>query len=327
VLASATPKKYGNPILCDESLKQFDPSQVEPGDVVGIGIHTSNALRGYKLGALARDRGAYVVFGGIHATLYPDEAHKLGKANSVVTGDGDVIWSRVLEDCTKDQPEKIYRAGHIQPDQFLPGRWNLMPDDKYMWASVQTTRGCPKHCSFCSVWKTDGQKPRQRVVERVIEEIVDLRRKGFRFIVLADDNFYPVTIRDIEVADRRENKERRDALIRIREERFELLRGMKKLPDDMVFFTQITMEAAEDPKLMKAMREARIRGVLVGVESVTPEGLKSIFKGFNLSGDELAQRLRAFREHDIFVLGSFIFGLPTDRPDTFKATADLANQA
>jgi radical SAM superfamily enzyme YgiQ (UPF0313 family) len=102
---------------------------------------------------------------------------------------------------------------------------------------------------------------------------------------------------------------------------------MKKLPDDMVFFTQITMEAAEDPVFLKAMREARIRGVLVGIESVTPEGLKSVFKDFNLSGARLAERLRTFKQHDIHVLGSFIFGLPTDQPETFKATAELASEA
>ena len=72
-----------------------------------------------------------------------------------------------------------------------------------MWASVQTVRGCPKHCSFCSVWRTDGQEPRQRGVDRVVQEIVELRRLGFRFIALADDNFYPVTFDDLAQARRR----------------------------------------------------------------------------------------------------------------------------
>ena len=72
-----------------------------------------------------------------------------------------------------------------------------------MWASVQTVRGCPKHCSFCSVWRTDGQEPRQRAVEAVIREVVELRRLGFRFIALADDNFYPVTLADLEMAARK----------------------------------------------------------------------------------------------------------------------------
>ena len=94
-----------------------------------------------------------------------------------------------------------------------------------------------------------------------------------------------------------------------------------------MFFTQITMEAAEDPEFLDAMRAARIRGALVGVESVTPEGLKSIYKNFNLAGDALATRLRMFRERGVHVLGSFIFGLPSDRPDTFDATADVAERA
>ena len=79
VLAAATPAHYGTPIIVDETLEPFDPESVETGDVVGIGIHTGNALRGYQLGRLARERGATVVFGGIHATLYPDEAHEQGR--------------------------------------------------------------------------------------------------------------------------------------------------------------------------------------------------------------------------------------------------------
>jgi radical SAM superfamily enzyme YgiQ (UPF0313 family) len=106
-----------------------------------------------------------------------------------------------------------------------------------------------------------------------------------------------------------------------------LMRRLAKLPADTVFFTQITMEAAEDPEFLDAMREARIRGALVGVESVTPEGLKSVYKNFNLVGDALAARLQVFRERGVHVLGSFIFGLPSDRPETFEATAAVAEQA
>jgi radical SAM superfamily enzyme YgiQ (UPF0313 family) len=196
-----------------------------------------------------------------------------------------------------------------------------------MWGSVQTVRGCPKHCSFCSVWRTDGQKPRQRDVSLVVREIVELRRQGFRFIVLADDNFYPVTLADLAAADRRADKRQHATLTRIRDERFELMARLEQLPGDMVFYTQITMEAAEDPAFLAAMRRAHIRGALVGVESVTPEGLKAVFKDFNEAGEGLVNRLQAFRQADVHVLGSFIFGLPTDVPETFAATADLAQRA
>src|SRR4029453_17620588 len=113
----------------------------------------------------------------------------------------------------------------------------------------------------------------------------------------------------------------------LRAERFELMARLAELPHEMVFFTQITMEAAEDESFLEAMRRANIKGALVGIEAVTPEGLKDVYKGFNQVGDALVERLRKFREHGVYVLGSFIFGLPSDRPSTFDATADVAERA
>jgi radical SAM superfamily enzyme YgiQ (UPF0313 family) len=327
VLAGSTPREYGDPVVVDETLEQIDPSSIQSGDVVGIGIHTGNALRGYEIGRMAKEKGAYVIYGGIHATLYPEEALELGGATGVVDGDGDVIWSTVLEDCREGCPKERYEGGKIDADEFRPARWDLMPPKSYMWASVQTVRGCPKHCSFCSVWRTDGQKPRQRSSDAVIDEIVALRRLGYRFIALADDNFYPVSKNDLRLAGERKDSARLEALTKLRDEKFELMARMAKLPADMVFFTQITMEVAEDPDFLDAMREANIKGGLVGVESVTPEGLKSVYKDFNYTGDALAERLRIFRKHGVHVLGSFIFGLPSDRPETFDATAALAQDA
>ncbi len=274
-----------------------------------------------------RERGAYVVYGGIHATLYPDEAMRLGEAHAIVKGDGDLVWAQVIEDCVKGAPLPMYDGGKVEGSDFKPARWSLIPPGKYMWASVQTVRGCPKHCSFCSVWKTDGQRPRQRTVDAVIGEIVDLRRRGFRFVALADDNFYPVTLDDLAKAARRADKSRLEELKAMRAERFELMEALAELPDDMVFFTQITMEAAEDPDFLAAMKKANIKGALVGVEAVTPQGLKDVYKDFNYSGEQLVDRLRAFRHNGVHVLGSFIFGLPSDRPETFELTAKLAERS
>ena len=327
VLAAATGTQWGDPNILDETLDPIDFNQIAKGDVVGIGIHTGNALRGYEIGRIARERGAWVAFGGIHATLFPEEVHEHGAAHAVVKGDGDVVWSKVVADCFAGKPERIYDGGRIEGDQFLAARWDLLPEDRYMWASVQTVRGCPKHCSFCSVWRTDGQEPRQREVDRVVGEIVDLRRRGFRFIALADDNFYPVSYEDLKMARRRADKTRLHELEALRNERFALMAQLEQLPDDTVFFTQITMEAAEDTEFLDAMKRAHIRGALVGVEAVTPEGLKDVYKGFNLAGDELAARLQKFRKHGVHVLGSFIFGLPSDKKDTFAATVALAEKA
>ena len=271
--------------------------------------------------------GAVVIFGGVHATLYPEEALSLGGAHAVVKGDGDVVWPLVLGDATRGTLQPVYEAGRVDADRFVSARWELLPQGRYMWGSVQTVRGCPKHCSFCSVWRTDGQAPRQRRVDVVVEEILDLRRRGFRFVALADDNFYPVTLADLAMAERQRNVARLEQLQALRAERFELMDRLAQLPSDMVFFTQITMEAAEDSAFLAAMRRANIKGALVGVEAVTPEGLKDVHKGFNDVGEALVTRLRTFRDHGVHVLGSFIFGLPSDRPSTFAATADIADRA
>src|SRR5205807_1658443 len=146
--------------------------------------------------------------------------------------------------------QRHYEGGRIEAAQFKPARWDLLPAKSYMWASVQTVRGCPKHCSFCSVWRTDGQRPRQRSTQAVIEEIVELRRRGIRFIALADDNFYPVSRTDLLLAQRQGNRQRLAQLEDLREERFALMSQLAELPGDLNFFTQITMEAAEDEEFL-----------------------------------------------------------------------------
>src|SRR3982751_864078 len=223
VLAAATPEAYGVPQITDETLEALDIKTIGSGDIVGIGIHTGNALRGYEIGTQVRARGATVVFGGVHATLYPDEAQELGGAHAVVRGDGDVVWPLVLDQAVRGTLQPRYDGGRVDADRFVAARWDLLPEGRYMWGSVQTVRGCPKHCSFCSVWRTDGQKPRQRGVDQVVEEVVELRKRGIRFIVLADDNFYPVTLTDLAMAARKSDARHLATLEGIRQERFELM--------------------------------------------------------------------------------------------------------
>ena len=121
VLAAATPSEVGDPILVDESLEQIVPETIQPGDIVGVSVHTGNALRGYQVGRMARARGAWVVYGGIHATLFPEEALERGEGHAVVKGDGDVVWASAVNDCLAGNPKRIYEGGRIEGSQFLAG--------------------------------------------------------------------------------------------------------------------------------------------------------------------------------------------------------------
>src|SRR4029079_4006859 len=116
VLAAATGTTWGDPCIVDETLDRIDFESIRNGDVVGIGIHTGNARRGYEIGREARERGAWVVYGGIHAKLFPDEVHERGAAHAVVRGDGDLIWPTAIRDCIAGRPSRIYEGGKIEGD-------------------------------------------------------------------------------------------------------------------------------------------------------------------------------------------------------------------
>ena len=111
-------------------------------------------MRGYALGRVLRERGAFVVFGGIHTTLYPEEAFERGAADCVIRGDGEIAWGQALRDHARGAAQRVYEGGRINANQFKVARWDLLDSSKYMWASVQTVRGCAKHCSF---WGMSGR--------------------------------------------------------------------------------------------------------------------------------------------------------------------------
>jgi hypothetical protein len=174
---------WGDPLIVDETLEPIDTATIQAGDVVGIGLHTGNALRGYEVGRRAsRCVGR---FGGIHS-LFPDEALRLAAPTRLCVGTAIPIWSRVIRIARQPTGTRLRRP--CWGDQFLPARWDL-PRERHVGLGANRSR-LSKHCSFAR-WRTDGQEPRQRGVEAVIREVVELRRLGFRFIALADDNFYP----------------------------------------------------------------------------------------------------------------------------------------
>jgi radical SAM superfamily enzyme YgiQ (UPF0313 family) len=322
VIAEATPRKFGDPVLVDETIRAFDPAIVHPGDIVGIGITTLNCLPGYAAVREAKRRGATVVVGGIHATILPDEPLEMG-ADAVVTGGGDVIWRKVLEDAFTGKLEKRYQGGKVPGERLLPGRWDLVDTHRYMCPSVQTTAGCPENCSFCSVWVTEGRTPRQRPTDTIIAEVNELCRMGFRVIILADDNFNPATKGRIA---RETSHSVRKMLERNRQERLRFFedydKGVLKKP---CAFTQMTSEIVSDPEYLKAAYDRMcVRAALVGVESFEDGGLKDVRKTWNKKGEEMLDVIRTIEATGISVLASIIFGLPSDTPETARNMREFA---
>src|SRR5215467_8226874 len=176
VLAQATPVELvGDPIVIDETIEGFRADIVNPGDIVGIGISTGNCLAGYRVLKQAKQRGAVVIMGGIHPTIFPDEPLEMG-ADAVVSGNGDIVWGQAVKDALNGTLQRRYAGGRVPGEALLKARWDLLDPRHYMFATVQTVTGCPENCSFCSVWVTDGRQPRQRVTDKIIEEANELYR-------------------------------------------------------------------------------------------------------------------------------------------------------
>ena len=326
VMAQATPTDLiGDPILVDESIERFDPEILRPGDIVGISISSGNCMQGYRVLRDARRKGATVIMGGIHTTIFPDEPLRMG-ADAVVTGSGELIWRQVVKDALENRLQREYTGGRVAGNDMLKARWDLVDPTRYLFPSVQTLAGCPENCSFCSVWVTEGRQPRLRLDEKVIEEVNELYDLGFRYVVFADDNFNPATLGRIA---REPNPSRRREFEQVREKRLKFFEEYDRaVPKDFFGFAQMTTEAITDDEYLNAMsRQMRIKTALIGVESFSEEGLKSARKEWNPVGQRMVEAIDKIQSSGIMVLSSVISGLESDTVQTIRTMREFTRES
>ena len=324
VIAGATPVEFaGDPVIIDEPVEAFDADKVGPGDIVGVGIHTGNCRPGYRVVRAAKERGATVIVGGVHPTIFPDEPLEMG-ADAVVKGNADLIWKDILEDAHLGRLQKVYDGGRVPGEQMVKARWDLLDPGKYLMGCIQTVAGCPENCSFCSVWVTDGRTPRLHHNDQIIAEANELYGMGFRYVFFSDDNFTPATHARIA---RETNPATRANLERVREDRLKLFDEYDKAgPPALYGFTQMTAECNSDEEYMDAMyQKMRLRGALIGVESFTEAGLKNVNKTWNPVGQKMAEAIQKIQSHGIMVLASIIGGLESDTLETLRTMRQFAN--
>jgi len=309
--------------IIDETIAPFDPRDVKNQDLVCIGIMTDNCIAGYRVARAAKERGAIVIAGGIHATILPEEPFEFG-ADAVCVGNGDLIFPTIVKDALSGKLKRRYDGGRTQGGQMVIPRWELLNPRHYWMPPVVSVAGCPKSCSFCSVWRTDGHDPRERTAEDIIYELSLLRRMGFRMYILADDNVFPFSLNHIAG---QKTEEQRRALEAARKHRFDAFERIANhvAKEPMYAFTQMTAELGSDPDVLKLLRRAKIRAGLVGVESPSAEGLKSIKKGWNPVGDKMIEAIQNIQNiGGISVLASIIAGLASDTPESVAALLDFA---
>jgi radical SAM superfamily enzyme YgiQ (UPF0313 family) len=287
VLAGLTPDEWEITIF-DENRAIPDYAGLPRPDLVGITAFTSQANRAYELAAEFCKRKAPVVMGGIHATMCSREA--AARVDSVVRGEAESVWARVIDDCRNGSLKKIYQGARLDLDKVPAARHDLLSHG-YSFGSIQTSRGCPLACSFCSVTAFNGGRFRRRPVENVIREFRLIREK---YVLIVDDNL---------IGTRKEHIDETKKLLR------EIIRA--KLRKQWI--AQVTINMADDQELLALAKKAGCIGVFVGFESISAEGMNEISKKFAIAnGRDIKASVRRIQHHGISVLGSFIVGLDID---------------
>lgn len=285
IVAALTPDHWDVEIM-DENFEEIVFKQV---DLVGLTSFTSNANRAYEIAKIYRERGVTTVLGGIHASMIPEDAEPF--VDTIVIGEAEGVWHNVIADFETGVLKKRYQAElpmeYISPK---PRRDLIKPD--YIYASVQTTRGCPMDCDFCSVSIFNGKKYRLRPVDDILEELESIRNRRIFFV---DDNI---------VGHSRATKQHAK----------DLFRGMIDRRLSKEWFSQAGMNIADDKELVKLAAKSGCRMLLLGIETEKEEDLEDMHKSLNLKIGVQKYRhiFRVLHQQGISILGAFIFGLESD---------------
>jgi len=298
-VAALTPPGYHIDFI-DEN---FESICFDGYDIVGLSAMTLHAERAYEIAKEFRLRGTKIVLGGIHATVLPDEASK--HVDAVVVGEAENLWPRVLEDFEKEQLKKIYCESSGKPEMLhspVP-RFDLAKLHRYQAVPIQTTRGCPYDCEFCSVASVYGKKLRKKPIKQVLEEIKEvakLRKHGKPRIFFTDDNMFL------------DKKHAAD-----------LLRAITPLKIN--WMTQCDVSLAENLELLRLIRRSGGSQLLIGFESLSDKNLKSLHENlFKASWrGRYSAAIQTIQSHGIRVLGMFMVGLDSDTPKVFDELKDF----
>lgn len=293
LLAALTPPGHTVTIV-DEAFAPDDTNQ--DVDLVGITVMTDLALRAYDIADAYRRKAVKVVVGGIHPTVLPGEA--LEHADAVVVGEAEGIWPRLLSDAASGHMQRIYRADKMTDLQGLPKpRRDLFPGTKgYIPVpiGVETARGCPNDCEFCSIGRTLGHQYRVRPVREVIAEIESIDSRHLFFVD--------------------------DALGLNRNAAKKLFTEM--IPLRRLWLGQGTVSLAEDLELLRLMRRSGCMGLLIGFESVQKVTQNDVKKIKNLRID-FYEAMRRFHGEGFGILGAFVLGFDYENKDVFGQTLEF----
>ncbi len=267
----------------------------EPWDLVALSVQTFAARRAYEIADTFRARGVKVVLGGFHPSLCPDEAAE--HADAVAVGEAEGVWPRIVADAREGRLAPLYRAeaGPLElrgrPDRSVLAGKRYLPI-----APVELGRGCPHRCEFCSV-RAFYPRPRHRPVEDVL---ADIDACGRRLLFFTDDNLFAHRPRAVA-----------------------LLRAIQPL--GVRWCCQASVDIAADPEMLDLLVASGCAVVMLGLESVRPDNLVQMGKGWARKHD-LDAAIGALSQRGIAIYAGFVLGYDADTPDVFAATLDFVRR-
>jgi radical SAM superfamily enzyme YgiQ (UPF0313 family) len=294
-LASATPSSWDIRIV-DENIEEPD---YMPSDIVAISVTTAVARRAYSIADLYRSKGATVILGGVHPSSMPKEA--IAHADSVVIGEADTIWKKVLSDFQQGKLKKFYKG--VRPaGTEIPVIKRELVSRKYSFRNlVQSSRGCPNSCDFCAVSHYNGRLIRPRPIERVLEEARSFGGKKIldKYFLFADDNIMASPA----------NAE-------------SLFKAIKPL--ELYWGSQASLNLAKNERLLRLAADSGCKVLFCGFESLSQKSLAETGKPYEAANYRMLAR--RIHDHGIAIEGSFIYGFDNDDKTVFRNTVDFCNE-
>jgi radical SAM superfamily enzyme YgiQ (UPF0313 family) len=266
-----------------------------PTNLAAITVETYTAKRAYEVAAEYHSRGVKTLLGGYHVTLLPDEAQMY--ADSILVGYAEPLWEQVIRDAEKGMLQRRYTQNKAQPYEYGMPRRDIFQGKPYFKLScLETGRGCPLHCNFCSIAAVTSSRYNGRSIDSIIAEIAALKNRNVFFV---DDNFVGNL------------KHARDLCREI-------------APLKITWVGQGTLNMARDEKLLEIMAESGCAGVLIGFESLRHDTLQLMDKKLNVVMGDYKTLIDRLHHYGIGLYGTFIFGYDSESANDTRKTAEAA---
>jgi radical SAM superfamily enzyme YgiQ (UPF0313 family) len=307
LLAALTPGEH-TVTLIDENVEAINYDRCAKADIVGVTGMSVQRFRMKEILAELKRRGIFTVVGGPYVTVQEDYFE--GLANAIFIGEAEETWPQFLREWSQGLHQ--YRYEQIEKSDMTKvptPRFDLLKMKHYLFGSVQFSRGCPFQCEFCDIIVTFGRRPRLKTSPQIIAELEALRAEGMRIVFIVDDNL---------IGNKRE----------IKKLLTELIDWQVKNAYPLTFFTEASIDLADDPELMRLMVDANILAVFVGIESPNEASLRETKKFQNVrEGGTILEKVHRIQNAGMEVWCGMILGFDNDDATIFNAQREFLQDA